>query len=299
MKKIAPILYTLYFILYTSVPLAHADWLIDRSGSLVQVDGAVLGDDTNLGEAEIKSAVPVREAQKRTTERVRENAKDKQETVREAAKQKLENQIEARKKIQEKTGQSSTFELKSEARKLRINQETQSASDPALIRPPIEMKEGESLYVEQEDGVKARINAVKDGRMELIKNRVKTNSDFELKVGEKNEISVTLPNGKEKEITLPDKALENLISKGILTETTGEDGTTDYQLTAGKNGDPVYPVEGQVEKKLFGLLKLKFAQKLEVAATTTDDGTVQAGDVVESQSRETSPWRRLLERFSR
>ncbi|MFH2085645.1 MAG: hypothetical protein ABII21_02595 [bacterium] len=270
MKKLLFLLGSSIWFLNSSIPLAHADWLIDRSGTLVQINGSVLGDETP-------------------------------DTTNTTARQKLEQQTSQRASIQAKTGQTSTLDLHTGNGKLELNQEIRPTTGPAVRRPPLAIKEGESLYVEQEDGVKARINATKDGRMELTKNRIKTNSEFQFKVGEKNEISVTLPNGKEREVTLPDQALANLISRGILTATDGVGGTTDYELTAGTNGEPVYPVEGKVEKKLFGLpfLKYQFAQKLEVAASTSEDGTIQAGDIVESQSQETSPWRRLLERLSR
>ena len=166
-----------------------------------------------------------------------------------------------------------------------------------IKKQEIEIKKGESLHVEQENGETLRIDVQEDGRLEMIKNRVRTNSTLDLQVGEKNEISVTLPNGKTKEIALPDKALERLVANGVIASAEGG-SESQYELIAGKNGEPVYEVEGRVEKKLLGFFKLKFAQKMEIAASGSDDGSVAPGDIVETQSQETSPWRRFLERMS-
>src|SRR5688500_7824007 len=85
---------------------AKADWLLDRSGTLVKVDGYVLGDDDSV-EVEVedeKDDSKTNEVEKNRMEQAKELVKDRQEAVREAAKKRLENQIEARKKIQEKAG---------------------------------------------------------------------------------------------------------------------------------------------------------------------------------------------------
>jgi len=295
MKKILPILYTLYFILYALVPLARADWLLDRSGTLVKLDPMILGDD----DVKIESIeTPKPDSISSSTEIQREEIKTQREQVREAAKQTLERQVEGRKKIQEKSGNTSRVELRSETEKFKLKQEIKDEKGRLIIKRDLEIKEGESLHVEQEDGETVRIDAIKDGHMELLKNKIKTRSEFELKLGEKNEISVTLPNGKIREVSLPDKALERLIGNGVIAQQEGSEESI-YNLVAGKNGEPVYQAEGQVEKRLFGLFKMKFGQKLEVAAADSEDGSSIAGDVVSSETTETAPWRRFLERFAR
>lgn len=279
MNKTFVILLTAIFLSPFFTTPAKADWLLDRSGTLVRVDGYVLGDEDSTNRLE----------------QARDMVKDRQEAVREDAKQKLENQIETRKKIQEKLGNRSEVEVKNEENRLKIKQEIRDKNGSVVRKQEIEVKDGERFMVEGENREKVEINAIKDGRLEIAKNRIRTNSDMELKVGDKNEISVTLPNGKTREVALPDKALENLVSKGVVVQTEGEDA---YELKTGENGEPVYPAKAQVEKKLFGLLKLKFHQNIEVAAGDSEDGTVKAGDIVQAKSQETSPWRRLLERLS-
>lgn len=294
-KLIAVFALTTFFMITlatTATPKVFADWLLDRSGTLVQVDGAILGDDDAVDEVEDEREVE-NEVEDNKVEVRREELKQQQEKSREL----LKKQTEIRLKNQEKSGQKSNVEIRTEAGKYKLKQEVKDTNGRLIQKREIEIKEGESLHVEQEDGETIRVDARKDGQLELIKNKIKTKSELNLQVGEKNEISVTLPNGKTKEIALPDKALERLVANGVIANTEGGE-ESQYELIAGKNGDPVYEVEGTVEKKLFGLFKLKFAQKMEVAAASSDDGSVAAGDVVETESQEISPWRRFLERLS-
>jgi len=282
-----------------STPKVFADWLIDGSGALVRVDGTVLGDD-DRGEVENEDeneddSDNREDSGIRATEQAREAEKQRLEKSRET----LKNQIEARMKIQEKTGQESEFELRSEDGRLKLKQEVRNAAGTVISKRELEMKEGEALHIQSEDGETARINAVRDGEVEIIKNRLRAKSNLELKVGEKNEISVTLPNGKTREISIPDVALSKLIENGVISQVDGSEAQ--YELIAGADGEPVYETEALVEKKIFGLpfLKLKFANKVQVAAGESDDGTVAVGDIVSSETQETNFFRRFLERLTR
>lgn len=274
----------------------RADWLLDRSGTLVQIDGAILGDDDALDEIEVETEDENDEATDESVQRAAESRREELKQQQEKSRELLKQQTEARLKVQEKTGQKSQTEIRIEDGKSKLKQEIRDANGKLIQKREIEIKEGESLHIEQVDGERVEIEAREDGRLELIKNKIKTKSEFELKVDDKNEITVTLPSGKTKEIALPDKALANLIANGVIANIP-EGETSEYELIAGKNGDPAYEVEGTVEKKLFGLFKLKFAQKMEVAAASSDDGSVEAGDIVETESRETG-WRRFFERLS-
>jgi len=297
MNKTFVVLLTAIILSPFFVTPVRADWLLDRSGTLVRVDGYVLGDDDSKDSEDEKEVEKpeTNEVEKRNLEQAREMAKDQQESVREEAKKKLENQIEARKKIQEKLGTKSELEIKNDKNSLKIKQEVRDKKDNLVRKQEIEIEDGERFMVETEDKQKVEINAVKESRLEIAKNRIKANSDMQLKVGDKNEISVTLPNGKVREVELPDVALEKLINNGIIIPAEGEDS---YNLKTGENGEPVYEAKAQIEKKLLGLFKLKFKQNIEVAATDSEDGTVKAGEVVQTESQETSPWRKLLERLS-
>lgn len=275
--------------LFFPVP-ARADWYIDRTGELTHLTGSVLGDETEMTSVTSNDTVispPPKTPVRKQDELVRRQEKERQ-SLAEKIKRNIKNDTNR-----------SQYELKNKAGILELKGEIKDLRGKEIGKPSETIPGGEPVFVEQitEDGTveRVKINALKDGRIELMKNKIKTNSDLELKVGEKNEISVTLPNGKVREVTLPDKALEKLLANGVITETEGEENV--YKLTAGKNGDPVYEVEGKVEKKLFGLFRVKFAQKMAVAAGASEDGSIVPGDVVEAESRETG-WRRLWERLA-
>ena len=301
MKKypLVPIIVVLASLFLLTSP-AKADWLLDQSGYLIQFDSIVLGDSDeteneteNETEDQTKSeAETLRETQKQTFEQAREQSKQQNEVLRESAKQKLEIAREANKSKQK---QKSEIEIESNGNRLEIKQKIEQRN--GLVKENrIKMESDESLHIENEDGTLTEIKPDID-ELELKKNRLKARTDMELRVGEKNEISVTLPNGKEREIKIPDQALSNLISRGIITPTEGVENS--YELTAGKNGEPVYTTNGVVEKKLFGLFKMKVNQKLEIAASDAEDGSSVAGDIVDAQVDEPNPLRRFFARFAR
>lgn len=329
----ALIMFTLGSLATYSAPSAMADWLIDSSGTLVKINPMVLGDSDNSGSGKDDSRVdddnddvnddsdddasetpkPTSAATtsptsspdsgKRTEvqKQQRELEKKKKELDKEQAKrarEELKKQAEARKELLKKSGKTNEFKIRSEDGKLRVENELRDSKGKLLEKSEIEIDDDkERLGVMGEDGKIMEIREVGKDRLEIMKERIKTKSELELKLGEKNEISVTLPNGKVREVKLPDEALTKLVANGVITQTEGEEGS--YVLTAGSNGEPVFSgVNGEVEKSFLGF-KLKFRQKLDVAASDSEDGSVKAGDIVSTTSQETSAWRRFLERMAR
>lgn len=318
MRKALPLVLILSALFFVTTP-ARATYLLDQSGYLIKLNPLVLGDqdeieletesESNDIEDDNTSSELRRESEQKVFEQKREQQKKQDEVKREAAKKKLEQQLEQNKK-RVKTNVETRVKVKDG--KLNVEQ-TELQNNARTKKTSVEFERAESLKVEGEDGQfteikpaeKPSVSEIKERvskeppetkeEFELTKNRIKTRTNLELKVGEKNEITVTLPNGKEKEISIPDKALENLISKGIITQ---KDGESSYELTTNKSGEPVYQAEGQVEKKILGLFKIKVAQKLEVAASNSEDGTVQAGDVINTETVESNPLRRFLSRFA-
>lgn len=306
------ILMVLTSVATTLPPRAFADWLLDRSGTLVSVDGAVLGtsndepdnfipedgmeqpvDDTKITEIEASNQVTLEG--KRTLE-----LRLKQEKER----KNLEAEIAARKRRKEVIKEKSRFEIKTtEQGGLRVKEETRNSSDRVIREKETDIAAGDPLHVEDGDGERVEIKAIGGNEIELKKAEVAARSTLPLKVGaEKNEISVLLPNGQEKEIALPDVALQKLVDKGILTELpkTTEGETPAYELTTGSKGEPVYRTEGTVTKNFLGLpfLRVKFKQQIDIAAGNDDKTGVEAGDVIETTSKETMLLRKLLERLS-
>lgn len=314
----ALVMFTLGSLATYSAPSVMADWLIDSSGTLLRISPSVLGDSDNSGsdddsddmdddsdedEAETPEPSSSENSGKRTEaqERVREQAKQQNELAKkqvEREREALKKQAEVRKENLKKSGNTNEFRIKSEDGKIKVENELRDAKGNLLRRSNTQIDdEKERLGIMGEDGKIMEIKEVAEKRLEIMKERIKTKSELDLVVGEKNEISVTLPNGNVREVKLPDVALAKLVENGVITPTEGEEG--EYVLTAGQNGEPIFSgVNGEVEKSFLGF-KLKFKQKLDVAASDSEDGTVKAGDVVASTSQETSAWRKFLERFAR
>lgn len=324
---------TLCSVATYNAPSVLADWLIDRSGALVKVDGTVLGDNSgsdssNSGssgsdDSTSDSVGDESEASPSltpspTTSNTEVHTSSRPEERKNAAITKLEmakrvelekkqrllnTQIEARKKLQEKNDTHTTSEIKRKDGATLIHQELSDKKGELIKAQEVKLEAGESLHVEQENRrgeiEKIKIDAIKDGGLELTKNNLKTHSDLELKIGEKNEISVTLPNGKTREISLPDKALERLVSNGIIAPLTDTDSPTDYELSTGKSGEPVYSVKDAIVEKQWGPFKFKTHANVEVAASDNEESGTTTGDVVSEEITDKNPFVRFFARLAK
>lgn len=272
---------------------ARADYLYDRSGTLLTIDGSVLGDETTETDA----------ATSQVSASGSEAEKKREEQKREQAKKTLEREIESRKKINEKNELKSQLELRTEDGKFKLKQEIKDKMG-RVISKDVELKEGESLHIENERGERTEIKPMvmdrieerqesreerkeemvenREQKLEIIKDKVKARTDFNLTVNEDNELIVTKPDGSSRVVTvLPDQAVAKLQEKGILVE-----GETP-ELTENEAGEAVYKVSKEEERRFLGIA-LKFRRESEVSAETGE---------VETKSGETNPVKRLLERF--
>ncbi|MCE7898190.1 MAG: hypothetical protein DPW11_03425 [bacterium] len=289
-KSAAVIILSLVLFSLLALPV-RADYLYDRSGTLISIDGSVLGDDALAGEAENE----VEAATELELKRV--------EQKREQDKKKLEREIEARKKLNEKKAIKSQLEIKSEDGKFKLKQETRD-KDGRITKKEVELKKGESLHVENEQGERTEIKSMvmdrieerqenreerkeervenREQKLEMIKDKVKARTDFSLTVDEDNKLIITKLDGSSRVITiLPDQAVTKLQEKGILVE-----GETP-ELTENEAGEAVYKVSKEEERRFLGIA-LKFKRESEVSAETGE---------VKTKSGETNPVKRLLERF--
>lgn len=282
----AAIITVLSLVMFSILALpARADYLYDRSGTLVSIDGSVLGEDD--------STVAVED----------ESDNKREEQKREQAKKTLEREVEARKKMNDKNETKSRLEVRSEDGKFKLKQEIKDKAG-RVINKEVELKEGESLHVENERGERTEIKPMvmdrieerqenreerkedrvenREQKLELIKEKVKARTDFDLSVNEDNELIVTKPDGSSRVVTvLPDQAVAKLQEKGILVE----DETP--ELTENEDGQAVYKVSQEEERRFLGFA-LKFKRNSEVSAETGE---------VETKSGETNPVKRFLERF--
>lgn len=278
-------------VLATLVSPVQADYLYDRSGTLTSVGGDVLGQDTD-DQDDSDSQDSAREVEQKRAEQAREQAKKT-----------LERQIEARQKLNEKNRVESQLETKTEDGKFKLKQETKDQQG-RVTKKEVELKPGESLHLEDERGerteLKPMVMELKDERqetresvktervenreqkLEIIKNKLKAKTEFDLSVNEDNELIVTKPDGSSRVVSiLPDVAVTKLAEKGfLLADETPE-------LTENESGEAVYRVTQEEEKRFLGLA-LKFKRHTEVSAETGD---------VTTTSAETNPVKRWLERF--
>ncbi len=264
---------------------ARADYLYDRSGTLVSIAGTVLGDDDSKDEVENES----------------DNKREEQK--REQSRKTLEREIESRKKMNEKNELKSQLEVRSEDGKFKLKQEIKDKMG-RVTKKEVELKEGESLHIENERGERTEIKPMvmelkeerkemmeerktervenREQKLEMIKDNVKARTGFDLSVNEDNELIVTKPDGTSRVVTvLPDQAVAKLQEKGILVE-----GETP-ELTENEAGEAVYKVSKEEERRFLGIA-LKFKRESEVSADTGE---------VETKSGETNPVKRFLERF--
>ena len=301
----AAIVTVLSLVMFSILALpARADYLYDRSGTLISVDGSVLGDDDAKDEVENESEdnESVSASPSPTSSRSESDIK-REEQKREQAKKTLEREVEARKKMNDKNETKSRLEVRSEDGKFKLKQEIKDKNG-RMINKEVELKEGESLHIEDENGerteIKPGIMELKEERqenreerkeervenreqkLELIKEKVKARTDFDLSVNEDNELIVTKPDGSSRVlIVLPDQAVAKLQEQGILVE-----GETP-ELTENEDGQAVYKVSQEAERRILGFA-IKFKRDSEVSAETGE---------VETKSGETNPVKRFLERF--
>lgn len=276
---------------------AQADYLYDRSGTLVPLDGAVLGED---------SATPTKVSPPSDRS---EAARKRAEQIREKAKQQLEQQIETRQKLNEKNQLKSRLEINTEEGKFKLKQETIDRTGRTTNKE-VELEAGESVHVENKSGERTEIKPIimelkeqqqterkemieekreeraenREQKLEIIRNQVKTETKLPLRVSEDNELMVTRPDGTTKVVTvLPDQAVENLRKRGIVLEETG----SAPELVENSSGDLVYRLERDEERRILGL-RLKFRRATEVSAETGE---------VTTTSQETNTVKKWLERF--
>lgn len=287
---------------YSARP-AFADWLIDSSGTLFEIDPLVLGDNdvtvesvetsepsetarpTESPEANAVNNISEQQQEqfKKREEKKREDTKTAEEKAREAAKQKLERKIELNKEKNKNI--ENEFELSSSRGELKVKQKTKLPNGKEK-EMELKLKENETIHVDQEGGESVDIKVSKPGEIEIIKDKFKGKTRLPLSVNSNNELVVTRPDGTTKVVSvLPDEAVSKMMEHGVLV------APETVELTTNESGDPVYQVKQEASKKVFGLFVMKFSAVSEVSATDSSSIT--------TVSTETSPWRRFLESLSR
>lgn len=260
-----------------SAQSATAYWLIDRSGTLIQVNANILGEEDQ------REIPDVDEQVEQEQEDVREHEEERR---RELDRERLERQIEARERQMEVRREEHTSKIEIQDGRMKVKQELHNENGRVIKETEVEMEDEESLRVDTNDSNEdLEINVVDGEQLEIKGNRVRTRTNFPITIGANNELIITRKDGSQKVVTvLPDTALANLERKGF--ETVDQE----VELEETQEGTPVYRFAASREKKILGLFKIKFSSTTAISAET--------GEVVEETSTETSPMRRFLERFA-
>ncbi len=287
-KKI--VLFVLITLVITSVsslcaPHASADWLIDRSGTLIKLDPLVLGDsdeqnsEDNTEEhkqeeskSEEKSSDrggenKPSEAEKRAIEQRKEIEQKVQEKARERAKEKLESTIKTNEIRANKNRLETESEIEVEDGRLKIKQKTKDAMGKET-ETQLELGDGEELQVESRRGdikEKFHLNPGQDGSVEIEHGATRVHSKLPITVNADNELVVTRPDGTQRTLTvLPDQAMLKLRENSLAST---DDELPDLEE---ENGESVYKINAQKEKRVLGLFKVALKTRATLSAETGD-----------------------------
>lgn len=149
-------------------------------------------------------------------------------------------------------------------------------------------------------------------RLTVAQARFAAKTNYPLSVNsETNELIVSTPAGTRTVTVLPDEAITNMLSRGVLdtvdeatdsgevdegdeatdsaTPSASLDGDTpELELTTNQEGELVYQVEGVKTKRLLGLLPVGIRKQVQISAET--------GEVVSEQPQ--GFWARFINAFS-
>jgi uncharacterized Rossmann fold enzyme len=282
---------SLFTLVATSPTSVSADWLLDRTGTLIKIDPRILGDDDineikiedqNEVKVEVESSPsstskPESDKENKEQQRINEAAKKQAEIARKAsdkAKDALERTIKTNELKKAKTNVKKESEIEVEGDKLKIKQKIRDVNGE-VVETETQFEKNEVLQIESKTGdetKKFKLRARQDDSVELEKDGVKVGTKLPISINENNELVVTRPDGTTKIVKImPDQALKMLRDQNItpddsVTDVNGD--STGLPELEEEDGNSVYKVDGQKEEKVFGLFKVAYKTKAVVSAET-------------------------------
>lgn len=177
----------------------------------------------------------------------------------------------------EVTGEETELEAKierkerPEPKEFREKEELAEPVEPQEIQERPE-NETEIMRVrEREDKNEVRINS-RNGGFVIDRNNVGASTNFPLTVdSQTNTLTVTTPSGEKQVTTLPDQAVRNMLMSKVIDTVNGQNAanfSSEVKMTQKSDGTLVYEVVGERQKKLFGLMPLKFKKTAVVSVET-------------------------------
>lgn len=277
----------LIFVLFTSFPFAKVSAysiLIDENGRFVVVgsDGQVLGDQSNGpmpsnsgGGGQQNNQPSQQQQQQMMQQRPPEQGQSRPSSPQQQTQQTQQFQ------------QGKQFQPAGSAGEMQKRGQDLPAGRQEMMR--IGVQKGE-LRVQSPQGSTGNADSVKirestrkheveikanGNELELNQQNVRAKTRFPISVNDKNELTVTTPNGTKTVTVLPDEAVKEAMRRGGMTSFgavgqqtgTGATGKQQVELTQ-ENGKLEYKVEGVKEAKLFGFFPVSSQVETHVSAET-------------------------------
>lgn len=253
----ALIMLTLGSLTTYSAPAVSADWIIDRSGTLLKIDPRILGDKNESNQ-----------------ENNKENESELAQKASEKAKEELEKKIEVNAIKAETSKVEKESEIEVEGNKIKIKQKIKDATGKET-ETEMQLENGEELQIESREGDEAKklkLKANDDDSLELENDGIKVRTNLPISLNENNELVVTRPDGTTKIVTvLPSQAMQKLKEQQILTSIDSEkniDGSQELPELEEEDGESIYKVDGLKEEKILGIFKISYKTKAIVSAET-------------------------------
>lgn len=165
--------------------------------------------------------------------------------------------------------------------KLKVKAKAENGAEIDVDDAEVNMLKSQLENQLKESGIEI---ATSSSKLVIGKNRIKAKTNFPISVDpETNQLTVTTPNGQKVVTVLPDQAVQNMLSKNILSEVDFESNLERATESAeqseieleNRNDQVVYKVKGRKEHKLIGLFPVKTETTAYVSA---ESGEVVAKD---------------------
>ncbi len=181
------------------------------------------------------------------------------------------------------------IEVKNDSRKMEYRVE----NGKVVVKSDEESEQNEEA--EDETDEETDITSRKSARPVFVNNNIGATTDFPVSIDTAtNKLIISTPEGDKTVTILPDQAVTNLLSTGIVntidTSTATTDETEQLEGTVKiivKNNEAVYEVNGKKIHKVFGFIPVSTSKKVIVSAETGD-----------SISQEQSIFANIVERLS-
>jgi len=157
------------------------------------------------------------------------------------------------------------LKIKFENGRFRVENENEGSESAGLNDDDIAEFEDEIEQEFKDDGIEV---ASSSSGLLIKKNNRRALTRFPLSINpETNELVVTTPAGQKTVTILPDQAVENILSKSVLSDVNEDEEEENVEIEE-RNDELVYKVKGEKDHKFLGFVPLKTAVTAFVSAQT-------------------------------